>query len=62
MDIEEHQDPKDLEDPVPDSPHSDVQREEYLDHVPDSIDPLETLRPLERPVFPSPAKRRPAWL
>ena len=62
VETEEPEAPKDAEDPVPDSPHSDVQREEHSDHVPDAEDPMEPVLPLERPVFAPPVKRRPAWL
>ena len=62
VETEKHEDPKDIEDPVPDSPRSNVQREEHADHVSDSMDPMEPVGPLERPAFPPPAKRRPAWL
>ena len=56
VEIEEHEAPKDIEDPLLDSPLSDVQREEHSDHVPDSVGPS------ERPVFTPLAKRRPTWL
>ena len=48
VETEEHEAPKDAKDPVPDSPHSDVQREEHPDHVQDSVDPVELVGPLER--------------
>ena len=62
VETEEHETPNDLEDPIPDSPHSDIQREEHPDHVPDSVDPVEPVGPSERPVFAPPVKRRPTWL
>ena len=62
VEIEEHEAPSDVEDLVPDSPRLDVQREEHSYHVPDSVDPVEPTRPLERPVFAPPVKRRPTWL
>ena len=64
LDVEtkEHEAPKDAEDIVPDSPRSDVQREEHSDYVPGSVDPVEPVGPLERPVFAPLVKRRPTWL
>ena len=62
VETEEHEAPKDIEDPVPNFPRSDVQREEHSDHVPDAVDPVELVLPLERPVFAPPVKRRPTWL
>lgn len=62
VEIEEPEAPKDVEDPVPDSLCSNVQREEHSDHVPDAVDPMEPVLPLERLVFAPPVKRRPAWL
>ena len=62
METEEHEAPKDVEDPVPDSPSLDVQREEHSDHVPDAVDPVEPILPLERPIFAPRVKRRPTWL
>ena len=64
METKEHEAPDDIEDPVPDSPHSDMQREEHFspDHVMDSVDPVELVGPSERPIFSPPVKRRPAWL
>ena len=62
VDTEENESPKYAEDPIPDSPRSDIQREEHLDHVPDAVDPVEPVLPLERPVFAPPIKRRPPWL
>ena len=64
LDVEtrEHEAPKDIEDLVSDSPCLDVQREEHSDYVPYSVDPLELVGPLERPVFAAHIKRRPSWL
>ena len=62
MEIEEHEAPKVIEDLFPNSPHSDVQREERLDYVPDFVDFVEPVGPLERQIFAPPIKRRPAWL
>ena len=62
VEIEEHEAPNDVEDPIPDYSHSDVQREEHSDHVLDSMNLVELIRPSERPVFAPPAKRRPTWL
>ena len=62
VEIEEHEAPNHVENLVPNSPHSDVQREEHSDHVPDSVDPMEPVGPSERLVLSSPTKRRPAWL
>jgi hypothetical protein len=59
VETEEPEAPKDAEDSVPDSPCSDVQREEHSDHVPDVVDPVLSL---ERLVFAPPVKRRPTWL
>lgn len=60
METKEHEAPKYIEDLVPDSPRSDVQREEHSYHVLDLMDPMEPLGPLERHVFPPLAKRMPA--
>lgn len=51
VEIEEHEAPHDAEDPISDSPCADVQREEHasLDDIFDSMDPVEPVRPLERP-------------
>ena len=46
METEEPKAPMDVEDPIPDSPRSDVQREEHSDHVPDSVDPMQPVGPL----------------
>ena len=62
VETEEPEAPKDVEDHVPDSPRSDVQREEHLDHVPDVVDLVEPVLPLERLVFAPLMKRRPSWL
>ena len=62
METEEHEAPNDAKNPIPDSAHSDVQREEHSDHVPDSMDDVEPTRPSERPIFAPLAKRRPTWL
>jgi hypothetical protein len=59
---EEPEAPKNVEDPVPVSPRSDVQREENSDHVLDAVDPVEPVLPLERLVLAPPVKRRPTWL
>ena len=64
VETEEHEAPHVVEDPIPDSPRVDVQREEHAspDDIPNSVDPVETVGPSERPVFAPPAKRRPTWL
>ena len=62
METEEHEAPKNAEDLVLDSPRSNVQREEHSDHVPDAVDPVEPILPLERLVFAPLVKRRPTWL
>ena len=62
METEAHEAPKDAEDPVPDPPRSDVEREEHSDHVPNSVDLVARVLPLERPVFAPHVKRRPTWL
>ena len=59
---EEPEAPKDMEDLVLPPPCSDVQREEHSDHVPNAVDPVEPVLPLESPIFAPPVKRRPAWL
>ena len=62
LETKEPESPKDVEDPIPDSPRSNVQREEHSDHVPNAVDLVEPVLPLERPVFAPLVKRRPAWL
>ena len=62
VETEEHETPKDAEDLVPDSPHSDVQREEHSDHVLDAEDPVEPVFPLERPILAPPVERSLALL
>ena len=54
VETEEPEAPKDVEDHVPDSPRSDIQREEHSDRVPDAVDPVEPVLPQERPVFAPP--------
>ena len=60
VEIEEQEAPHDAEDPIPDSPHADVQREEHAspDDILDLVDPVETVRPSERPRDAPPSKRR----
>ena len=62
METEEHEAPNDIEDPVLDSPLSNIQREEHPYHVSYFVDPLEPAEPSERPIFAPHVKRRPAWL
>ena len=66
LDVEtkEHGAPNDIEDPVPNSPHSDIHREKHSNpyHVSDLVDPVEPMGPSEIPVFAPPAKRRLSWL
>ena len=57
VETEEPEAPKDAEDLVPDSPRSDVQREEHA-NLDDIFDPVELERPRDAPL----AKRRPTWL
>ena len=64
VETEEHEAPHVVEDPVPDSPRADIQREEHAspDEIFVSVDPMELERPSKRPRDAPPAKRRPAWL
>ena len=61
VDMEELETPCNDETPIPDSPRTNVQREE-LDAPVDLVDPMETIEPLERPIDAPPLKRRLAWL
>ena len=64
FEIEEHEVPHHEEDPVPDSPRTNVQREEHASRNDtfNLVGPVELVRPLERPRDAPPAKSRPAWL
>ena len=64
IEIVEHEAPHDAEEPVPDSPCANIQREEHdsPDDVLDSVDTVEPMKPSERLRDAPHAKRRPTWL